>query len=162
MAGFFIDGGEGGIRTLDRGYLYTLSRRAPSTARTPLRMEVTHPATPNTRQNCYRCSLPGLAEFTARRCSGTRWVTIGPRMLAELVREEQSCAFRAHTNFAGYSGLGQGLIQIFQNVVYVLDANGQSNGLWFYATRQLFFGSQLPVGGGCGVASQRFGVTNIY
>ena len=34
---FFISGGEGGIRTLDGGYLYTLSRRAPSTARTPLR-----------------------------------------------------------------------------------------------------------------------------
>ena len=43
----FLFGGEGGIRTLDRGYLYTLSRRAPSTTRTPLlKMEVTHPATP--------------------------------------------------------------------------------------------------------------------
>ena len=40
-----INGGEGGIRTLDRVYLYTLSRRAPSTTRTPL-LEVTHPATP--------------------------------------------------------------------------------------------------------------------
>ena len=42
---FSFSGGEGGIRTLDRGYLYTLSRRAPSTTRTPL-LEVTHPATP--------------------------------------------------------------------------------------------------------------------
>ncbi len=30
-------GGEAGIRTLDRGCLYTLSRRAPSAARPPLR-----------------------------------------------------------------------------------------------------------------------------
>ena len=45
LAPFLMNGGEGGIRTLDRGYLYTLSRRAPSTTRTPL-LEVTHPATP--------------------------------------------------------------------------------------------------------------------
>ena len=34
---FFISGGEGGIRTLDRGYLYSLSRGAPSATRPPLR-----------------------------------------------------------------------------------------------------------------------------
>ena len=41
---YLVIGGEGGIRTLDRGCLYTLSRRAPSAARTPLRWVATRPA----------------------------------------------------------------------------------------------------------------------
>ena len=50
-----------------------------------LSVEATHPATPNARVRRYRCSLPGLAEFTAYRRLGTRWATTGSRMLAELM-----------------------------------------------------------------------------
>ena len=52
---------------------YTLSKRARSTTLPPLReMVATHPALPKARRRCYRCSLPGLAEFTTCRLQGTK------------------------------------------------------------------------------------------
>jgi len=35
-------------------------------------LAATHLATPRARNRCYRCSLPGLAEFTAYRREGTK------------------------------------------------------------------------------------------
>ena len=56
---------------------YTLSRRAPSAARTPLRrLEATHQPHPGARVRCCRCSLPGLTGFTTCRREGTGGVTI--------------------------------------------------------------------------------------
>ena len=47
---------------------YTLSKRARSTTLPPLlNMVATHPVASKARSRCYRCSLPGLAEFTAYR-----------------------------------------------------------------------------------------------
>ena len=52
---------------------YTLSKRARSTTLPPLRkMVATHPVLPKARRRCYRCSLPGLAEFTTCRLQGTK------------------------------------------------------------------------------------------
>jgi len=35
-------------------------------------MVATHPVLPKARRRCYRCSLPGLAEFTTCRLQGTK------------------------------------------------------------------------------------------
>ena len=52
---------------------YTLSKRARSTTLPPLReMVATHPVLPKAQRRCYRCSLPGLAEFTTCRLQGTK------------------------------------------------------------------------------------------
>ena len=54
---------------------YTLSRRAPSATRPPLRYSNRggNPSQPHpgTQVSCYRCSLPGLAELTTCCCEGT-------------------------------------------------------------------------------------------
>src|SRR6056297_2538802 len=47
---------------------------------------------PGTRIGSYRCSLPGLAGFTACRCEGTIRVTIGP-----LSRERDYPAYACYT-----------------------------------------------------------------
>ena len=52
---------------------YTLSRRAPSAARTPLLVKGGNPNQPHpgARVYCCRCSLPGLTGFTTYRREGT-------------------------------------------------------------------------------------------
>ena len=52
---------------------YTLSRRAPSAARTPLLVKGGNPNQPHpgARVCCCRCSLPGLTGFTTYRREGT-------------------------------------------------------------------------------------------
>ena len=82
---FFIDGGEGGIRTLDRGYLYTLSRRAPSTARTPLLKIGGNPSSHTIAPEITATVAPFRAWRSSQHIAarGPRWVTIGAAMLAE-------------------------------------------------------------------------------
>ena len=74
-----INGGEGGIRTLDELLTHT---HFPGVLLKPLghlsggnwrRPDQPHPGT---RVRCCRCSLPGLTGFTTCRCEGTGGVTI--------------------------------------------------------------------------------------
>jgi hypothetical protein len=55
----------------------------------------------------------------------------------------------------------QGLRQIFEDVVDVLDADAQANHLRGDADAGLFFGGELAVGGGGGVAGEGFGVAHV-
>src|SRR3984957_14751374 len=58
-------------------------------------------------------------------------------------------------------GFFQRLRQIGNDVVNMLDADAKANHFWRHAGLELLFGSQLPVGGGCRVARQRFGVAHV-
>jgi hypothetical protein len=66
-------GGERGIRTLEGFYtLHAFQACAIDHSATSPTMVATHPVLPKARRRCYRCSLPGLAEFTTCRLQGTK------------------------------------------------------------------------------------------
>ena len=68
-----MNGGERGIRTLEGFYtLHAFQACAIDHSATSPKMVATHPALPKARRRCYRCSLPGLAEFTTCRLQGTK------------------------------------------------------------------------------------------
>jgi len=52
--------------------------------------------------------------------------------------------------------------EVSENVVDVFDAHAESNHFWCDAHLLLFFGRQLPVSGGRGMARERLGVAHIH